>query len=153
MLMPFGTDGFFFRAESFFNVATAIDTNLRQYLEKSYGGKSLHEPSHGEAFFALLLNRLGGNGLYIFDEPESALSPSRQLSFLTAMHELVRENSQLIIATHSPILMAYPDATIFQFSESAIDIVPHEETDHYRVTKAFLDRRDIMLEELMGEGE
>ncbi|MCA9100215.1 MAG: AAA family ATPase, partial [Planctomycetales bacterium] len=115
-----------------------------------YGGKSLHEQSHGEAFFALVLNRLGGNGLYIFDEPESALSPTRQLSFLTAMHELVEANSQLIVATHSPILLAYPDATIFQFSESAIEIVPYEETDHYRVTKSFMDRREIMLEELLG---
>jgi predicted ATPase len=148
-----GTDGYFFRAESFFNVATEIDKNMPQYLEKSYGGKSLHEQSHGESFFSLVINRLAGNGLYIFDEPESALSPSRQLSFLTVMSDLVKENSQLIIATHSPILMAYPDATIFQFSESAIEIVPYEETDHYRITKSFLERREIMLEELTGDGD
>lgn len=143
-----GTDGFFFRAESFFNVATEIETNL---YPLAYGGKSLHEQSHGEAFFSLVLNRFKGNGLYLLDEPESALSPSRQLSFLAAMSDLLKKGSQFIIATHSPILMAYPGATIFQFTESSIEEVPYKETEHYKITKLFLQRTEQMLAELTGD--
>jgi len=144
------TDGFFFRAESFFNVATQLDTELRPYLA-AYGGTSLHEQSHGESFFSLVINRFRGNGLYLLDEPEVALSPSRQLSFLAAMSELVKKGSQCIIATHSPILMAYPGATILQFSETSIDRIPYEETEHYRITKCFLERTEQMLDELTGD--
>ena len=106
--------GFFLRAESYFNVATeierldAIDPGLLQ----AYGGKSLHEQSHGESFIALMKNRFTGHGLYFLDEPEAALSPTRQMAALVRIHDLVREGAQFIIATHSPILMAYPDATI-----------------------------------------
>jgi predicted ATPase len=145
-----GTDGFFFRAESYFNVATEIETSFPQYLS-AYGGKSLHEQSHGESFFALVLNRFKGNGIYLLDEPESALSPSRQLSFLALMADLVKKGSQFIIATHSPILMGFPDATIFQFCESSIETVPYKDTDHYRITKAFLDRTDQMLAQLTAD--
>src|SRR6476469_6560793 len=105
-------DSFFLRAESYFNVATHIEELDREPggppIIDSYGGKSLHEQSHGESFFALFLNRLRGNGLYFFDEPEAALSPTRQLSFLSRLHDLVKEGSQFLIATHSPILLAYP---------------------------------------------
>ena len=101
------TDGFFFRAESYFNVATEIENSFPQYLG-AYGGKSLHEQSHGESFLALVLNRFKGNGIYLLDEPEAALSPSRQMAFLAAMHDLLKRGSQFVIATHSPILMAYP---------------------------------------------
>lgn len=143
-----GTDGFFFRAESFFNVATQIERN---YYPSAYGDKSLHEQSHGESFFSLVLNRFKGNGLYLLDEPESALSPSRQLSFLAAMSDLVKKGSQFIIATHSPILMAYPRATIFQFTESSIEEVAYKETEHYKITKSFLLRSEQMLAELTGD--
>ena len=129
-----GTDGFFFRAESYFNVATEIETSFPQYLS-AYGGKSLHEQSHGESFFSLVLNRFKGNGIYLLDEPESALSPSRQLSFLAVMADLVKKGSQFIIATHSPILMGFPDATIFQLCDASIEIVPYKDTDHYRITR------------------
>lgn len=140
-------DGFFLRAESFFTVAS--------YLEdvgaNRYGEKSLHEQSHGESFFALFDNRFIGDGLYILDEPEAALSPSRQLSFLARMHELVLARSQLIIATHSPILLGYPNAWIYQASEHGLDRIEYEDTDHYQVTKNFLTRREMMLDILLKE--
>ncbi len=140
-------DGFFLRAESFFTTAS--------YLEAAGGSRcgaaSLHEQSHGESFFALFENRFIGDGLYILDEPEAALSPSRQLSFLAKMHELVLARSQLIIATHSPIILGYPNAWIYQVSEHGVDRVEYEDTDHYQVTRNFLTRREMMLEVLLSE--
>lgn len=140
-------DGFFLRAESFFTVAS--------YLEDAganrYGQKSLHEQSHGESFFALFDNRFIGDGLYIIYEPEAALSPTRQLSFLARMHELVLARSQLIIATHSPILLGYPNAWIYQVSETGLDRIAYEDTDHYQVTKSFLTRRERMLDVLLKD--
>lgn len=138
-------DGFFLRAESFFNVAS--------YLEDAgasrFGGRSLHEQSHGESFFALFENRFIGDGLYILDEPEAALSPSRQLSFVAKMHELVLARSQLIIATHSPIILGYPNAWIYQVSQHGVDRIEYEDTDHYQVTRNFLNRREMMLDVLL----
>ncbi|TJZ53315.1 ATP-binding cassette domain-containing protein [Sphingobacterium olei] len=124
-------DGYFLRAESFYNVATAVDNYSAQ---DSYGG-SLHERSHGESFLALLHNRLYGNGLYIFDEPESALSVVSQMNMLTRIRELVNARSQFIIATHSPILLAYPDADIYQVTEDGLQHVLYEDTEQYRLTK------------------
>jgi predicted ATPase len=144
------SDGYFLRAETFYNVATEID-NLG--VAGGYGGESLHLKSHGESFFTLFMERLRGNGFYLFDEPESALSPKRQLSFLTRMHDLIESGSQFIIATHSPILMAYPDSLIYQFSERGIQPIGYEETEHYQITKLFLTRRESMLKELMREEE
>ncbi|HEY2841779.1 MAG TPA: AAA family ATPase [Pirellulales bacterium] len=141
------SDGFFLRAESFYNVATQVE-DLGPGLLRSYGGKSLHQLSHGESFFALLCDRFWGNGLYLLDEPESALSPSRQLSMLAVMRRLIGEGSQFLIATHSPILMAYPGAWIYQFSQQGIRRVEYTETEHYKVTKSFLERREQMLDEL-----
>jgi len=142
------TDGFFLRAESFYNVATAVE-NLR--VQGSYGGKSLHEQSHGESFFALLKNRLSGDGVYIFDEPEAALSPMRQMSMLVLMKGLVDNGAQFIIATHSPILLAYPDALIYQMSPEGMAVVPYTETEHYRVTRDILNRPDKMLGLLLDQ--
>lgn len=149
-------NGFFLRAESFFNVATEIERldsepSFGPPVINSYGGYSLHEQSHGESFMALLLNRFGKEGIYLLDEPEAALSPSRQLAALARMHDLIREGSQFVIATHSPILMAYPDATIFQFGEDGIQQVAYEDTEHYQVTRAFLNHPERMLRELMAE--
>lgn len=141
-------DNYFLRAESFYNLATLMDET--GYLT-SYGGKSLHQQSHGESFMATLLYKLQGNGLYIMDEPEAALSPSRQMAALSAIHQLVEENSQFIIATHSPILMAYPRSTIYQFSQCGIDRIAYEDTEHYAVTKDFLDRHEQMVKYLMEE--
>lgn len=152
------SDGWFLRAESFYNVASEIDTLANEpggqdFLDRNYGGKSLHFRSHGESFFTLFVDRFRGNGFYLLDEPESALSPKRQLSFLTRMHDLITQGSQFIIATHSPILMAYPDAIIYQFSQTGIERVNYEDTDHYQITRMFLLRRESMLKELMREEE
>src|SRR4051812_46200570 len=140
------SDGFFLRAESFYNVATEID---QLGVERAYGGKSLHGQSHGEAFLSLLQYRFQGDGLYLLDEPEAALSPQRQLSVLTLMHRLIYHQSQLIIATHSPILLAYPNARIYLFSPDGISEVKYTETEHYQVTKDFLDRHERMLHLLL----
>ncbi len=139
-------DGFFLRAESFFNVATEVD---RLEATSWYGGKSLHEQSHGESFLAVFMDRLYGGGLYILDEPEAALSPSRQLSVLTRMHDLVSQQSQFLIATHSPILMGYPGADILLLDEDGIRRVEYEETEHYFITREFLLNRERMLRELL----
>ena len=140
-------DGYFLRAESFYNVATAADD---YEVNHSYGGESLHAQSHGESFMALVLHRLNGHGLYLFDEPEAALSPTRQLSLMVAMQRLVERGSQFVIATHSPILLGYPEAEILQFGAGSIAPVAYRETEHYVVTRAFLERPEKMLRELMG---
>ncbi|TCV20711.1 putative ATPase [Sphingobacterium alimentarium] len=137
-------DGYFLRAESFYNVATTIDS---YGVQEFYSG-SLHECSHGESFMALLHSRLGGKGLYIFDETESALSLSRQMNMMVRMKELLEQDSQFIIATHSPILLAYPGADIFHLDEKGIRKVEYEETDQYRLTKFFLNNHERMLKEL-----
>ena len=145
--------GFFLRAESYFNVATeierldAIDPGLLQ----AYGGKSLHEQSHGESFIALLKNRFTGHGLYFLDEPEAALSPTRQMAALVRIHDLVREGAQFIIATHSPILMAYPDATILGVTPEGVAPVRYKETEHYTITRRFLNDPAGMLRQLLAD--
>lgn len=141
------TDGYFLRAESFYTLASEIETLGVEY---GYGRKSLHAQSHGEAFLSLLLNRLQGDGVYLFDEPEAALSPQRQLSVLTLLHRLVNHQSQLIIATHSPILLAYPNARIYLFSDNGISETDYTETEHYQITKDFLNRHGRMLEILLS---
>ena len=151
-------DGYFLRAESYFNIGTEIERLDEDPLGgppviDSYGGRSLHEQSHGEAFFALFDNRFRGDGLYILDEPEAALSPQRQLSFLARLHELVLARSQFIIATHSPILLGYPDAWIYQASERGLERVEYEDTEHFQVTRNFLNRRQTFLEVLLSEDD
>lgn len=141
-------DEYFLRAESFYNLATYMDEV--GYLS-SYGNKSLHKQSHGESFMATLLNKLKGQGLYLMDEPEAALSPTRRMAALSAIHQLVEEKSQFIIATHSPILLAYPRSKIYQFSSSGITQVKYTDTEHYEVTKEFLNNYENMLEILMSE--
>ena len=152
----YARDGFFLRAESFYNVATNIDRMDREPsfgspIIDSYGGVSLHHRSHGESFLALVQNRFGGHGVYLLDEPEAALSPTRQLTLLGQIDELVKRESQFIVATHSPILMAYPGAEIFQFSEEGIQAVNYRETEHYQVTRRFLDDPERMLRYLLEE--
>ena len=150
------TDGYFLRAESFYNVATRIDELDEEGafgppIIDSYGGVSLHDQSHGESFWALLSHRFRGNGLYFLDEPEAALSPTRQLAALARIHALVKAGSQFVIATHSPILMAYPHATILFVSGGAIAPVQYADTEHYRVTRDFLNHSDAMLKELLDD--
>jgi len=149
-------DGFFLRAESFFNVATEIEKlddepSFTPPVIDSYGGRSLHEQSHGESFLALIMNRFSNKGLYILDEPEAALSPSRQMSMVARMHELVKGNSQFIVATHSPIIMAYPNAIIYLLSEGGIERTDYTETEHYIVMKNFMNNYEKMLEILMSD--
>lgn len=146
--LPKVTNGFFLRAESFYSFASHIDT----MGTGPYGGKSLHHQSHGEAFFSLFSNRFRGRGIYLLDEPEAALSPSRQLAFLRILHDLVQEDdSQFIIATHSPILLGYPDATILSFDDGEIKEVEYEETDHFQLTKYFLQNRERFLQEILEQ--
>lgn len=146
-------DAWFLRAESLFNVATEIEnldqteSDARKVID-SYGGTSLHEQSHGEAFMSLIENRFG-QGLYFLDEPEAALSPQRQLEFLVLLHGLVEQHSQLVIATHSPIIMSYPNAQIYSFADHGIAPVDYEDTEHYRITKMFLDGPRRMLKHLL----
>lgn len=140
------SDGFFYRAESFYNVSTEIE----RLGVATYGDVSYHDQSHGEAMLHLFTDRLRGDGLYLFDEPEAALSPQRQLAFLAAMHGLIEKESQFVIATHSPIIMAYPEATIYHFDGEGIHEIAYEDTEHYRVTRAFLMRREPMLRELFS---
>ena len=146
-------DAFFLRAESFYNLASNIDEldRVSPWLPKiidSYGGRSLHEQSHGESFFALFMNRFNGKGLYILDEPEAALSPSRQMALLARLHDLVEDDSQFIIATHSPIIMAYPNSIIYEINHG-FKKVEYTETEHYQVMKHFINNTDRMLELLM----
>ncbi|GHT94352.1 ATPase AAA [Alphaproteobacteria bacterium] len=142
-------DGFFFRAESFYNVASEVD-NLGISL-KSYGGKSLHDQSHGESFFSLIQNRFGGNGLYILDEPEAALSPQRLLSLIVIISRLIKQNSQFIIATHSPILLGISGANILSFDDGKIRKTKYEDTECYQITKMFINNREQILEKLLND--
>lgn len=143
--------GYFFRAESFFNVANYIDqiaqTDFGAYAP--YGGKSLHKQSHGESFFSFFKNSLSANSFFIFDEPEAALSPQRQLSLISIIHELcTQSHAQFIIATHSPILLAYPDATIYSCDGQTLQQISYTDTEHYKITKSFLDNPDRYLQHL-----
>ena len=145
-------DGFFLRAESFYNTISYIDeVDKINPVLYHYGGRSLHHRSHGESFLALVQNRFGSNGLYILDEPEAALSPTRLLTLLMEIRRLVEQNSQFIIATHSPILMAYPGAQILELSESGVRLVDYRDTEHYLVTRRFLQDPEGMLRQLWAE--
>lgn len=140
-------DGFFLRAESFYNVATMIDeTGATPW----YGGKSLHAQSHGEAFLTLLTEKFVGGGLYILDEPEAALSPSRQMAMLARMHELVVDASQFIIATHSPILLACPGARIYELDEDGFRETEYDDLDVVRLTRGFLADPERYLRAALG---
>lgn len=150
-------DGFFLRAESFFNLATNIEDldnagGIGPSIISYYGNRSLHEQSHGESFMALMMHRFSSDSLFLLDEPESALSPQRQLAAMARLHQLIEQNSQFIIATHSPILMAYPDAWIYQFDSDGVTRVDYDSTEHLKITRAFLSNPKRMLDVLF-EGE
>lgn len=138
---------YFLRAESLFNVFSYIDQ-----LDPPKPKPSLHLRSHGEAFMDVMLD-FGPNGLYLLDEPEAALSPSRQLAALSAIHQLVQQGCQFIIATHSPILLSYPNAKILQFDGSGISEVAYEDTEHYAITRDFLNHYERRLEQLLSDEE
>jgi len=147
---PKVTKGFFLRAESFSNFATYIEGVSDM---QAYGGKSLHAQSHGESFLALFNHRFD-QGVFILDEPEAALSPQRQLSFLKIIHDLeATGNAQFLICSHSPILLAYPGAVLLSLDGDAIEEVAYQETQHYQVTKGFLDSPERYLKHLFAPEE
>lgn len=152
---------FFLRAESLFNAATYLE-RLKDGVEGSgarlvgdpleaYGGRSLHEQSHGESFLALMINRFGPDGLYLLDEPEAALSTQNCLTALRRIHELVQAGSQLIIATHSPIILAYPEATIYHCSDQGLEPIDYEDAEPVRLTRSFLEARERFMAELLRD--
>jgi len=146
--------GFFLRAESFFNVASTVDRLAREdgpSLLDAYGGRSLHEQSHGESFLALVNHRFGPRGLYVLDEPEAALSIPGNLALLRRMRQLTHEGSQFVVATHSPILMGYPGGRIYQLSGDGFERVPYEETDHYQLMRSFLEDRERFFRHLFAD--
>lgn len=143
-------DGYFLRAESFYNLASAIESyGVNPGMSKT--NRSLHEQSHGESFLTLIEHRFNGQGLYILDEPEAALSPSAQLKLLRLLHDHNKRGAQFIIATHSPILMGYPEAQIYVAGEYGLDKIAYEDTEHYQLTKYFLGNRQKVLRELLNE--
>lgn len=151
------TDGFFLRSESFFNMATEIerldkDEEGGPPIIEAYGGVSLHEQSHGESFWAVFMKRFRGNGFYILDEPEAALSPSRQMAMLIRMNELIDKHSQFIIATHSPILIAYPSALIYEFTKHGVQEKSYKETDLFQTYQTFFNDPECMVSHLLKRG-
>lgn len=147
--------GFFMRAESFFNFAGFIDEVARDEptIYGAYGGKSLHDRSHGEAFLALFENRFSRDGIYLLDEPEAALSPSRQMAFLAILKELERQNCQVIMATHSPLLMAYPGAMLLEISEDGLRPTTLEQTSHYLILREFFKNPVRFMSKLFDNDE
>jgi predicted ATPase len=150
--------GFFLRAESFFNTATHIDKldeepGAGPPISAFYGVRSLHTRSHGETFFTVLDLKFRRNGLFLLDEPEAALSPQRQMSFLVLIHDVLRQfkDAQFIISTHSPVLLAYPKAQILSFDDGRVHEIEYEQTGSFQVAHRFLNHREEFLEELFKE--
>lgn len=150
------TDGFFLRSESFFNLATEIealdsDPEGGGKIIQSYGGKSLHEQSHGESFWSLFMHRFSDNGFYVLDEPEAALSPTRQMAMLYKIHALANSGSQFIIATHSPILITYPQARVYEFDKNGTTIKNYKETELFRSYADFIRDSDHHIRYLLAD--
>ena len=147
------SEGFFMRAESFFNFASYIDelaVDDKRILQ-GYGGRSLHAQSHGESFLSLFNNQFG-SGIYILDEPEAALSPARILAFMSVINQLDKSGrAQFLIATHSPMLICYPGATIYHFDEKGVREMEYKDTEHFYLTKSFLDNPTLYLRHLMED--
>lgn len=145
---------YFFRAESFFNVASKAedyrDGELKEKYYARYGGKSLHEQSHGESFLAYFLS-FDQEGLYIMDEPEAALSPQRQLTLLIQISKMAEQGAQFLIATHSPILLGLPGAEILSFDDGELHTCSYEETESYQITEMFINNRELLLQRLLYE--
>lgn len=141
--------GFFFRAESFYNVATYLDSLFEgEEMPDCYGGKPIHNQSHGESFMAVMANRFSEKGIYIMDEPEAALSPARQMELMCHIKRLTDDRAQFIISTHSPILMTFPGAQVMELSEKGIERVNYYETEHFQITKRFLECPERMFKYL-----
>lgn len=148
-------DGYFFKAESFWNIANKLKEMAGHAgsfdVYRHYGGKSLHEQSHGESFLAFFKNRVERGGIYIFDEPEAALSPQRQLALLKIIFELSKSpETQFIIATHSPILLAYPDSEIYSCDGGVLKKINYKDTEHFQITKNFLNNPEQYFKHLFN---
>ena len=139
--------GYFLRAESFYNVATQEE----EYADSKHPSAKYHEKSHGESFLALAQNNLHSNGLYLFDEPEAALSPQRQLTLLMQIYRFAKEGAQFFIVTHSPILLGIPDADIYCFDNGRIHLCEYEETESYQITEMFINNRQMLLDRLLTD--
>ena len=139
--------GYFLRAESFYNVATQEE----EYADLKHPSAKYHEKSHGESFLALAQNNLHSNGLYLFDEPEAALSPQRQLTLLMQIYRFAKEGAQFFIVTHSPILLGIPDADIYCFDNGRIHLCEYEETESYQITEMFINNRQMLLDRLLTD--
>lgn len=139
--------GYFLRAESFYNVATQEE----EYADITHPSAGYHEKSHGESFLTLLQNNLRGNGLYLLDEPEAALSPQRQLTLLIEIYKCAKEGAQFFIVTHSPILLGIPGADIYCFDDGRIHLCEYEETESYQVMEMFINNRRALLDRLLEE--
>lgn len=146
-------EGFFLRAESFYNVATQLERYEKNVFNpyRYYGGKSLHQQSHGESFLTLIQNRFNQNSLYILDEPEASLSPQRQLTLLITIYELAKQGSQFIIASHSPILLGIPGAKILNFDSKEITPIDYQDTESYQITELFINNRAGLLNKLLNK--
>lgn len=145
---------YFFRAESFFNVASKAedyrDVTPKELFYRRYGGKALHEQSHGESFLAYFQS-FDQEGLYIMDEPEAALSPQRQLTLFIQIVKMAEKGSQFIIASHSPILLGIPGADIISFDDGRVRRCSYEETESYQVMEMFINNRERLVERLLNE--
>jgi predicted ATPase len=141
---------FFLRAESLFVASTYVETLPDDPL-RAYGGKSLHEQSHGEGFLSIMINRFGRNGFYLLDEPEAALSTQNCLTCLRRIHELVEEGSQFVVSTHSPIILAYPDAAIYRCTDTGLEEIDYEDAEPVRLTTSFLSARERFVEQLLAD--
>ncbi len=139
--------GYFLRAESFYNVATKEE----EYADEAHPSARLHEKSHGESFLAIVQNQFQGDGIYLLDEPEAALSPQRQLTLLAELYHCAQEGAQFFIATHSPILLGTPGAEILSFDGGKLHSCRYEETESYQVTEMFLHNRERILKSLLSE--
>jgi predicted ATPase len=144
-------NAFFLHAESVFNMATAIEQGGTLGVRENVYERPLHEQSHGESFLDIAVNRLGPRGFYLLDEPEAALSVQGQLALIRRIHELVQEHSQFVIATHSPILLGYPGATILELGEHGIRRIDYDQTQQVELTRAFLDDPQRFLRHLLAD--
>ena len=140
---------YFLRAESFYTVAT----KEMEYADALHPSKEYHMKSHGQSFFSLMMDQIKRNGLYFLDEPEAALSCQNQLALLYLIEECVKQNCQFIIATHSPILLGFPNAQILSFDDGKVEEVDYKSTSSYQTMKLFLDRYDYFVKDIQENNE
>jgi len=144
-------DRYFLRAETFYSQSSYLKQSGSEMAR--YGYKQLQEQSHGEGMMSVFWNRFQENGLYILDEPEAALSPQRQMAFLTRLHDLIQEGCQFIIATHSPIILSYPNALIYEITQRGVLPTEWENLEHVDTMRQFLKHPDSFHRILLDDPE